>query len=461
MVEKTDKRLKSLWQIIKKLACGILLLSVFLNCRQAAALSLISDEETEVFLHKTLRPVFEAAGVAFRPGQIFIVNDKTLNAFVADGNRMFVNIGTIIAAESQNELTGVLAHETGHIQGGHIFRHKIQAREIQSVSLTSMLVGGLAGIAAGRADLSIAAILGSQSSALNSMLTYQVSEERSADEAAVNLLKKIGQSPKGMENFLQRIKERNKMQGIAESSYYRTHPLTDERIAFVAKAAKESKAPARGKDENEFQRIKAKLFAYTEEPKQSFLKYPQTDKSVPARYARTIAHFKLLQMDKAMAGVNSLIADEPNNPYFYELKGQMLLETGKIKPAIAAYRLALKRQPASSLFKLSLSQAMLEDAPDENELREIVQMLSQVLVYNPDSPAAWMLLARTYGLQNDIASSAYAAAEFSFLTGDLPTAEKHALNALKNNPPASLKLKTEDLLLRIKQLKKEKNGSPR
>ena len=207
-----------------------MLLSVFLSCRQAIALSLISDEETEIFLHQTLRPVFKAAGVAFYPGQIYVVNDKTLNAFVTDGNRMFVNIGTIIAADSQNELTGVLAHETGHIQGGHILRHKIKAREVQSVSLASMLVGGLAGIAAGRADLSIAAILGSQSSALNSMLSYQISEERSADEAAVNLLEKIGQSPAGMLRFLQKIKQRNKTQGIAEREYFRTHPLTDERI---------------------------------------------------------------------------------------------------------------------------------------------------------------------------------------------------------------------------------------
>ena len=135
----------------------------------------------------------------------------------------------------------MLAHETGHIQGGHILRHKIKSREVQSISLASMLVGGLAGIAAGRADLSIAAILGSQSSALNSMLSYQISEERSADEAAVNLLKKINQSPAGMLAFLKKIQHRNKMQGIAERDYYRTHPLTDERISFVEKAARKNR----------------------------------------------------------------------------------------------------------------------------------------------------------------------------------------------------------------------------
>ena len=156
MVEKAYQRINSFLTTAKKLAGSLVLLSVFLNCETARAISLISDEETEIFLHQTLRPVFNAAGVAFRPGQIYIVNDRELNAFVTDGNRMFVNIGTITAADSQNELTGVLAHETGHIQGGHILRHKIKSREVQSISLASMLVGGLAGIAAGRADLSIA-----------------------------------------------------------------------------------------------------------------------------------------------------------------------------------------------------------------------------------------------------------------------------------------------------------------
>ncbi len=454
MVEKAYQRINCFLKKVKKLACSLVLLSVFLNCGTARAISLISDEETEVFLHQTLRPVFQAAGVAFYPGQIYIVNDRTLNAFVTDGNRMFVNIGTITAADSQNELSGVLAHETGHIQGGHIVRHKIQAQEVQSVSLASMLVGGRAGIAAGRADLSIAAILGSQSSAINSMLTYQISEERSADEAAVKLLKKINQSPAGMLSFLEKIQQRNKMQGIAERDYYRTHPLTDERISFVKKAAAESPAPRQGPQEKEFLRIKAKLFAYTEEPEQTFLKYPLSDNSIPARYARAIAWFKQLKMKEAADAVNSLIEDEPQNPYFYELKGQMMLETGKISEAVGAYRQALKLRPASSLFKLNLSQAMLENNPSAAELKEITQMLNQVLIYNPNS-YAWLILARAYGMTGDMPNSNYAAAEFSLLSGDMKTAKRQAENALKYAPSPALKIKIDDLLLRIKQLEKE------
>ena len=444
MVEKTYQRIK---------IC-ITALLFLLTAMPAHALSLISDEETEVFLHQTLMPIFKAADTTFNPRRVYIVNDNALNAFVADGNNMFVTTGTLMAADSQNEISGILAHETGHIQGGHILRHKIQAREIQRAGLISMIIGGAAGIAAGRPDVSIAAILGSQGAAMGSMLAYQVSEERSADEAAVRLLKKINQSPAGMLNFMKKIKKQNAVQGIVESSYYRTHPITDERIKLLEKAVSESNAPRKGPQEKEFQRIKAKLYAFIEEPKNTLIKYPESDNSIPARYARTIAFFKKSDMSKALSMVDALIADEPNNPYFRELKGQMLFETGKIAAAVEVYRNALKLRPNSALFKLNLAQAMLENSPNRAEQQQIVDLLNQVLIYNPDS-SAWVLLARAYGLQENVAGYNYAAAEASFYSGDLKLSKKQAEQALKSNPQSTMRLKLDDLLLRIKE--EEKN----
>lgn len=437
-----------------RLTLGVVLLSVFLTASPAAAISLISDEETEVFLHQTLRPIFAAAGVTFHPGQIYIVNDKALNAFVSDGNRMFVNIGTLTTADSQNEISGVLAHETGHIQGGHILRHKIQSREIQNISLASMLMGGLAGIAVGRPDVSIAAILGSQGSAINSMLTYQVSEERSADEAAVKILRQINQSPAGMLQFMKKIQKNNRLQGIAENNWFRTHPITSERIAFLEKAVSESKAPRNGKQEAEFQRIKAKLTAYIDEPAETLKRYPGSNNSANARYARAIAYSKRADTKAALREMDSLLQAEPDNPYFHELKGQILLESGQLKAAIAAYRQALKLVPSSALFKLNLVQAMIEDNPSPAQINYIINLLNQVLVDNPDS-YAWIYLARAYGLKNDMANSNYAAAEFSLLGGDLEVAEKQLKAAEKYNPSPALRLKLDDLQLRLKQLKKE------
>lgn len=449
-MEKTYQR------IIKRLLL-CLLPAYCLAAAQAQALSLISDEETEIFLHRTLQPVFKAAGTDFNPRRIYIVNDKSLNAFVTDGNNMFVTVGTLMAADSQNEISGVLAHETGHIEGGHLLRHKIQSREVQRMTLASMLLGSAAGIAAGRADVSIAAILGSQSSAMNSMLTYQVSEERSADEAAVKLLKKINQSPDGMLRFMKKIQKRNTLQGIEETSYFRTHPVTSERIAFMEKAAKESQAPKTGAQEKDFERIRAKLYAYIEDPKATLQKYPETNGTIPARYARAIAYFKKMDMPKALGLINGLIADEPQNPYFYELKGQMLLETGQIAQAADIYRQALKLRPDSSLFKLNLAQAMLENSPSAAEQKQIIDLLNQVLVYNPDS-YAWILLSRAYGMQQNAAGYNYAAAEYSLLTRDIRLAKQQAEQALKSSPAPALRLKLEDLLLRIKDMEKQNDG---
>lgn len=452
-MEKTYQR------IIKGLLL-CLLLPYILAAAPAQAISLISDEETEIFLHQTLFPIFKASGTSFNPRRIYIVNDKSLNAFVTDGNNLFVTVGTLMAADSQNEISGVLAHETGHIEGGHLLRHKIQSREVQRMTLASMLLGSAAGIAAGRADVSIAAILGSQSSAMNSMLTYQISEERSADEAAITLLKKINQSPEGMLRFMKKIQRQNTLQGIEETSYFRTHPVTSERIAFIENAAKASNAPKTGAQEKEFERIRAKLYAYIEDPKATLQKYPETNGTIPARYARAIAYFKKMEMPKALGLINGLIADEPQNPYFYELKGQMLLETGQIAQAADIYRQALKLRPNSALFKLNLAQAMLENSPSATEQKQIIDLLNQVLVYNPDS-YAWILLSRAYGMQENAAGYNYAAAEYSLLTGDIRLAKQQAEQALKSSPAPALRLKLEDLLLRIKDMEKQNDGRNR
>ncbi len=449
-MEKTYQR------IIKVIAL-CLLLPYCMAAVQAQAMSLISDEETEIFLHQTLFPIFKASGTSFNPRRIYIVNDKSLNAFVTDGNNMFVTVGTLMSADSQNEVSGVLAHETGHIEGGHILRHKIQSREVQRMTLASMLLGSAAGIAAGRADVSIAAILGSQSSAMNSLLTYQVSEERSADEAAIKLLKKINQSPAGMLRFMKKIQKQNTLQGLEETSYFRTHPVTSERIAFIENAAKASNAPQKGAQEKEFERIRAKLYAYIEDPKNTLQKYSETDNSIAARYARTIAFFKKMDMPKALKLVDGLIAEEPKNPYFYELKGQMLLENGKIAQAAEIYKQALELRPNSALFKLNLAQTMLENSPSAEDLRKIVDLLNQILIYNPDS-VAWILLSRAYGMQENAAGYNYAAAEYSLLTRDIRLARQQAEQALRANPAPALRLKLEDLLLRIKDMEKQARG---
>lgn len=443
-------------KLCRRLAGSIMLLSAFLASvpLKAEPLSLISDEETEQYLADVLRPVFKEAGIPFRRNNIYIVNDNSLNAFVGDGNNMFINTGTLVKAGSSNEISGVLAHETGHIQGGHILRQKIKSQMIQQVSLASFLLAGAAAAATGRADVGMAIALGSQSSALNQYLAYRVEEERSADEAAVSLLSKTGQSPQGMLNFMKRIQQQNILSGVDEKSYFRTHPVTSERVSFMEKAVRDNPVKNSPLLEEKFARVQAKLYAFLEEPRKTLQKYPPGDKSVPARYAQAIANFKMLKMPQAHKIMDGLIAEEPNNPYFRELKAQMYLETGKVRQAKEEYNKALNLLPNSALFQINLAQATLEDSPTSSELRQTADILAKAIIQQPNS-YAWLLLSRAYGELGDAANSNYAAAEYSLRIGAADIAKRQSEQALKANPNKKLKLKIDDLLQRIKEIQKD------
>lgn len=291
-------------------------------------------------------------------------------------------------------------------------------------------------------------MMGTQSSMLNAMLAYQVEEERSADESAVKLLQKTEQSPAGMRNFMKKIDRQNRLNGIAENPYFRTHPVTAERISFLNNAVRQSPFPAPAHPGNEFLRIKAKLSAFMEEPRKVLQKYPPSDKSIPARYAQAIVFFKMLKLNQSLKILNELIAEEPENPYFHELKGQIFMETGKIKPARIEYQKALSLLPNSALFQINLAQAVLEDTPNRDELEHTAEILNKSLLQRPDT-YGWLLLSRAYGGLNDTANSNYAAAEYSLRIGAAETARRQANTALTANPSPQLQLKIDDLLNRI------------
>lgn len=433
----------------------MLLLLAFLACSQKDAqanIRLISDEETELFLQSIIKPIYTSANIPFNRNKIYIVEDNSLNAFVGDENNLFVHTGTIIAADNRSELEGVLAHETGHIQGGHILRQKIKNKQMQQVTLASTILAGAAAAVSGRGDVGVAIALGAQSSAMSHYAGYRVEEERNADEAAITLLKKTQQSPQGMLNFMKKIEKNNMLNGIDENQYFRTHPITRERVAFLEEATNTSAYKDTKIDDEEFKRVKAKLIAFLDTPNKTLQKYPLTDKSIAAGYARSIAYFKALKINQALNEINLLIDKEPNNPFFHEMKAQIYMETGKVALAQKEYEKALELLPNSALFQLNLAQATLENNPSKTELEKTVKILNQSLIKRP-SGMAWLLLSRAYGGINNEAYSNYAAAEYSFIIGADKIARQQAMNAKKkalNNPKLTTKI--DDLLERLNSL---------
>ena len=453
MVEKTYRLIRKIYYLCFLGLCVVLPFKAALS----QGLTLISDAETESYLAKVIQPLFKAAGINFNSNNIFIVNDNSLNAFVSDGNYLFVNTGTLLSIDDTNELAGILAHETGHILGGHIVRQKLKMEQMQYVMLGSMLAAGAAAVSTGRGDAAMAVILGSQSSALNSMLNYQMEEERSADESAVKLLAKTQQSTDGLKRFMRKIKKQNALSGIEESNYFRTHPMTTERISHFNEAAKNNNFSKINSLDANLTMIKAKLTAFLLDIAKVKRMYPATKNDVPARYAHAILDFRQGNIKAALSEIETLLKQQPNNPYFYELKGQFLFESGQVAASISTYEKALEMLPNSPILKTSLAHAILENSPSKQQAQKAANLLQQSLISVPSS-TSWQLLARAYDSCGQPASSYYAAAEFNYAIGNLDGAQKQVARAKKSQPTKSVLLKLEDLDERIKtELKERKN----
>lgn len=435
---------------VSRLIIGFWLILAFLPLRDALGqMSIISDEETEQYLAKVIRPIFQTAGIPFNRNKIYIVNDNSLNAFVGDGNNLFIHTGTLLKADNTDQISGVLAHETGHILGGHILRQKIKNQSMQEASLASLVLAGAAAAASGRGDVAVAVMLGSQSSLLSNYMAYRVEEERSADDAAVKLLYKRQTSPQGLLQFMKKIQKQNALNGIEESDYFRTHPVTSERVRFLEQAVKQSPYHQDHSLDSEFQRIKAKLYGFLQEPAQTFKRYPPSDTSIAARYAQAIAYFKQLNFGKALRMIDVLSAEEPDNPYFYELKAQIYMEQGNLKAAKEAYGKVLKLRPDAALLQVDWAQAALAVSPSPAELKNIIAVLNRSLQQRP-SAMGWLLLSQAYDQNGQTAYAEYAAAEYSLRIGAADIAKRQAENAQRKNPPSALRLKLDDLLRRIK-----------
>jgi len=443
--------------IWKKGPAAAFLLLPFLLCgiAKAEGLKLIGDEESEILLGQIIKPLMQKAGQPYSRSHIHIVDDNSLNAFVADGNHLFINSGTIIQSDNVNELSGVIAHEIGHIKGGHILRQKLEIREMNNLSLLSAALAGAAGVLSGRADAAFAIILGGQSSALTKFMHYRTNEERAADETAVKLLKTTGQSPKGILNFMKKIAKQNNLSGRIEMPYFRTHPLTPERIAFFEKAAAENTATEKSAYDAQFERVKIKIKAYLGEPKKIIGELKQCANQVNCQYGLAIAYFRDLQFAKAFELADKLVMTEPKNPYFYEIKGQMELESGKTKLARQSYAKAYDLAPMVNDIKFGYALAIMEDQPDKNAADRVIKLLNPLVTQEKNHFQAWQMLAKAYGLKGEMMQANLAAAESLVIIGNLDAAERKLNEAEKLSPSPQLKIKIDDLKERIKQERKK------
>jgi predicted Zn-dependent protease len=438
------------------LAAALAVATASVNPAAAQAGGFIRDAELEALLRDYATPIFRAANVGTSAVNIYLIGSPAFNAFVADGRRIFVNSGVLMQADTPNEVIGVLAHETGHIAGGHLSRMHLQMQGAQAMAILSMLLGAgamAAGAVSGSpgtgAQAGQALMMGGQQAIQRSLLAYQRGEEMAADRSAINYLNATGQSAKGMLTTFASLADQSFLSTKYADPYAISHPMPRERIATLETLARES--PYFDKtDPPELQArhdlARAKLYGYLDHPSSVARRYPSSDTSLPARYARAISSMQTGDYRGALSGAESLINAQPNNPYFWELKGDLLVKSGKPRDAIGPYQKAVALAPSPGLIKVSLGTALVA-ADDPSLLDQGINYLNQGLQAEPDYATGYRQLAIAYGKVGRIPEAELASAQGYFSLGDYEMAQRFAQRAqqgLKMGTPAWLR--ADDIL---------------
>ena len=406
---------------------------------------LIRDAEIEQLLREYAQPVLKVAGLAQQNVQVVIINDRSFNAFVADGRRIFINSGALMEAETPNQVIGVLAHETGHLAGGHLARLREQISAATTQSILAMVLGAGAMVAASRSgnasagNASMAALSAPQALIQSQLLSYVRAQEDQADRAGVKFLNASGQSPKGMYETFKRLADQLLYQVKYIDPYMQTHPMPADRVAALEGLARASPYWDK-KDSPALQArhdlMRAKLYGFMERPDAVARRYPMGDTSLPSRYARAISAYRFGDLRAAVGQIDALIAVQPQNPYFHELKGQALLEGGNPTEAIAPLRHAVSLAPNPTLIQIMLGQALIE-SKDKARMDEAVTILEAALRRDPESTDAYGQLAIAYARKGDLAHADLASAQAAFNGGDLRTARGIAARAKTRFPVGS------------------------
>jgi predicted Zn-dependent protease len=435
--------------ILRRALCAVTVLALVAP-REASAqqsINFIRDAEIEATIRQFVSPVFTAAGLDAAAIRIYLVNDARLNAFVAGGQNLFLNTGLLMRSQTPDQVIGVAAHETGHIAGGHLARTQEALRNATIKSIIAMVLGAAAAAAGGGSGAG-GVLAGGAGVGQRSILQYSVEQEAKADQAGLSFLDATGQSAKGLLQFFHILENEDLLSAARQDPYLRTHPLTRQRIEYVQEFVNHSRF-SEVPDKPEFvemhKRMVAKLNGFLNPPTKTLAQYSESDNSVAARYARAVAYYRIPNLNKALPIIDGLIAQEPKNPYFHELKGQMLFENGKIAEAVGPYEEAVHLQPDSALLRTELGQVQIESG-DPALNKRALSNLSEGTRLEPDNSNAWHFLGVAYGRENDIGMAALALAEEAMTEGDKQLAVQQATRAtkiLKAGTPA--RLRAEDL----------------
>jgi predicted Zn-dependent protease len=399
----------------------------------------LRDTETEQLLREYTRPILRAAGLEKQNIQMVIINQGVFNAFVADGRRIFVNYGAILQSETPNQIIGVMAHETGHLAGGHLAKMREQMAQAQTQMIIAMLLGAGAMVAGAKTGGSGGGLSNAGAAMFSApgemirrnLLSYVRQQEENADKAGVKFLTTTGQSARGMYETFKRFTDESLFAARGSDPYVQSHPMPAERVNALQELARSSPYWDK-KDDPALQlrhdMARAKISAFMERQETVYRRYPMSNNSLPARYAHAISTYLHGDLRSALAQIDALIQQQPNNPYFHEVRGQALLEGGKPQEAIAPLRKAVALSNNSPLIEMLLGQALV--ATSNNAYTdEAIAILRAAVARESEAPIGYIQLAMAYGRKGDYAQADLASAQAAYLRGDSKTARDLASRA--------------------------------
>ena len=430
-----------IWQavtLIAALMCGVGT-GLSSASAQSGGISLVRDTEIENTIRVYAAPIFDASDLDPTAVRIHIVNSSVLNAFVANGQRIFVHTGLLLRAENAGQVIGVLAHETGHITGGHLARFRDGIDSAQTSAIAGLLLGLPVALATGRADVAIAASSLGQQVGQRQLLQYTRGMEQSADQAAMLYLDRAGISTRGFMEFLEILNEQSKLYSASTNAYTQTHPLSKDRIDFVKNHLAHSPladAPLNKTYKKLHDRMRAKIAGYTLSPTEVASRYPADDTSIPAYYAHAMSAMQQSHADTALKYMEELLKREPDNPFFHELKGDILRDSGRLEESLEPYREAVEILPWAALIRLSLARSLV-DLNNADYEAEAEKNLNEALRYEPWLTGGWRVLATIYGRRGDTGNLALAQAEETIRTRRADAAKLHSKRAMDILPEGS------------------------
>ena len=404
----------------------------------ASAQSLIRDAEIETTLREWTDPILDVAGLKPQDVGLYIINDPSLNAFVANGQRIHLHTGLLIAADTPEQLKGVIAHETCHIACGHTVSRSRAASVASRPALVSIGLGVLA-IAAGAGDAGAALIASSQQFAALNFFVHTRAEEATADAAAVSYLAELGQSPAGIVEFFDKYRYQEVLSEARRYPYFRSHPLASDRIRTTRALAQDTglmDVPTDPKTQRQFELMQAKLIGFLEPLARVYQKYPPGDDSEAARYARAIASMQSADLTGTLREIDSLLEEFPENPYYWEVKGQALFEMGKAAESVEPHAKSLEFLPDHPLLLINYARSLIARA-DEGDVEAGEEALRDALITEPNNSFAWSQLDIALEKQDRRPEAELATAESAYHIGDYQRAYIFAQRALQDLPKNS------------------------